>query len=52
MRDLVYHGYCGKYAIHCDICVLCVINVSCAMIHVVVKAKNKKNYLGRGFVVC
>jgi hypothetical protein len=52
VRDFVYRGYCGKCVIYYDICVLCVINVSYAMIHVVAKAKNKKNYLGRGFAVC
>ena len=31
-----------------DICVLFVINVSCAMIYVVVKAKNKKKLPGNG----
>ena len=44
VRDLVYRGYCGKCVIYCDICVLCVINVSYAMIHVA--AKTNKNWKG------
>lgn len=52
VRDFVYRGYCGKCAIYYDIYVLCVINVSCAMIHVVAKAKKTKKITWEGALPC